>query len=61
MYEQPGVYHVPNARGLSGGATLTLCSWCDVPYEEHNGTHAPNCGECLAIVRYCKALRLPRA
>lgn len=50
---------IPNAPVLSGGAALTLCGWVDVAYREEEGE--PTCGECLTIVRYCKALRLGRS
>lgn len=37
---------------------LTLCGWVDVNYDEEDDG-VPDCPICLAIVAYCKRLRLP--
>jgi hypothetical protein len=55
--EQPEVRHLPNAPGLDGGAAITLCGWVDVPYDEE-ARGAVTCGQCQAIVHYCRGLRL---
>ena len=50
---------IPNAPGLDGGASLTLCGWTDVAYSEVEGE--PNCRSCLAIVRYCRSRKFAKA
>lgn len=56
LAETEGYCHIPNAPNLGAGAPLTLCGWCDVPYKESE--HPPNCPGCLAIVEYCKQLKI---
>lgn len=53
-----GIYCI---HGGTHGA-LTLCGHVDVSYAEHDvDLHPPNCPSCLGLVKYCKALRLPKS
>lgn len=47
--------HLHNAPGLSGGSAFTLCGWCDVPHDDAPDDALLTCGECLAIIRYCRS------
>lgn len=55
-----GFVHVANAPvGSSGGAALTLCGWVDVAHDDAPFGAAADCPDCLAIVAYCRKLKLP--
>jgi hypothetical protein len=43
-------YPHPNAKG----GYVTLCGWCDIGYEEQDGT--VDCLDCLDIVTFCRSL-----
>lgn len=47
------IYHIP------GMGMTTVCGWVDVIAITHNAAdHPPDCPECLAIVKYCKSLKI---
>lgn len=50
------IHCIPNAPARSGGEALTICGWVDVPYREEEAE--PDCPDCLAIVAYCKGLKV---
>jgi hypothetical protein len=51
-----GAYCIP---GVALAMTTTLCGAVDVAYTEHD--HPVTCRGCLAVLDYCKKLRVQRA
>lgn len=58
VYRIDGYLHLPNVPVLGGSEQITLCGFGNVDYDAVEGD--VDCHDCLAIIRYCKAVRLPR-
>ncbi len=44
----------------TGNMFITLCGFCDIPGEIKFVELKPTCPSCLELVRFCKALHMPR-